>query len=104
MKSRFRLAVVGAGRAGMVHARNAAGSVPGAELACVVDADPVVGHQAGAELGVDVFAHLERALAEAAFDGVVITAPTFAHRRTGRAGRRRRQARLLRETHGALPG
>ncbi len=80
MKSRFRLAVVGAGRAGMVLARNAAGSVPGAELACVVDADPVVGHQAGAELGVDVFAHLERALAEAAFDGVVITAPTFAHR------------------------
>jgi myo-inositol 2-dehydrogenase/D-chiro-inositol 1-dehydrogenase/scyllo-inositol 2-dehydrogenase (NAD+) len=79
MKSRFRLAVVGAGRAGMVHARNAAGSVPGAELACVVDADPVVGHKAGDELGVDVFANLDEALCGARFDGVVITAPTFAH-------------------------
>jgi myo-inositol 2-dehydrogenase/D-chiro-inositol 1-dehydrogenase/scyllo-inositol 2-dehydrogenase (NAD+) len=79
MKSRFRLAVLGAGRAGMVHARNAAGSVPGAELACVVDADPVVGHKAGEELGVDVFPNLEEALSMAGFDGVVITAPTFAH-------------------------
>ncbi len=79
MKSRFRLAVLGAGRAGMVHARNAAGAVPGAELACVVDADAAVGHKAGAELGVPVFADLEQALAGAAFDGVVITAPTFAH-------------------------
>ncbi len=79
MKSPFRLAVLGAGRAGMVHARNAAGSVPGAELACVVDADPVVGHKAGDELGVPVFAGLEEAVAGAAFDGVVITAPTFAH-------------------------
>jgi myo-inositol 2-dehydrogenase/D-chiro-inositol 1-dehydrogenase/scyllo-inositol 2-dehydrogenase (NAD+) len=79
MKSRFRLAVLGAGRAGMVHARNAAGAVPGAELACVVDADPVVGHQAGEELGVPVFADLEQALSGAAFDGVVVTAPTFAH-------------------------
>jgi predicted dehydrogenase len=79
MKSRFRLAVLGAGRAGMVHARNAAGAVPGAELACVVDADAAVGQKAGAELGVPVFVDLERAMAGAAFDGVVITAPTFAH-------------------------
>ena len=88
----------------MVHARNAAGSVPGAELACVVDADPVVGHQAGDELGVDVFADLEQALSGAAFDGVVITAPTFAHPELAVAGRRRRQARLLREAHGLVPG
>ncbi len=79
MKSRFRLAVVGAGRAGMVHARNASGAVPGAELACIVDAEPMVGHKAGEELGVPVFADLEQALSGSAFDGVVITAPTFVH-------------------------
>jgi myo-inositol 2-dehydrogenase/D-chiro-inositol 1-dehydrogenase/scyllo-inositol 2-dehydrogenase (NAD+) len=63
----------------MVHARNAAGAVPGAELACLVDADPEAGRKAGAELDVPVFADLEQALSAAAFDGVVITAPTFAH-------------------------
>jgi myo-inositol 2-dehydrogenase/D-chiro-inositol 1-dehydrogenase/scyllo-inositol 2-dehydrogenase (NAD+) len=79
MKSRFRLAVLGAGRAGLVHARNAAGVVPGVELACLVDADPGVGRKAGDELGVPVFTSLGQALSGEAFDGVVITAPTFAH-------------------------
>jgi predicted dehydrogenase len=79
MKSRFRLAVIGAGRAGMVHARNAAGAVPEVELRCLVDADPEVGNKAGAQLGVPAFTDLDQALSGAAFDGVVITAPTFAH-------------------------
>lgn len=79
MKSRFHLAVLGAGRVGMVHARNATGSIPSVELACIVDADPEVGNKAGAELGVPVFTDLEQALSGPAFDGVVITAPTFAH-------------------------
>ncbi len=79
MSSPFRLAVLGAGRVGMVHARNAAGSIPAAELACIVDADPEVGDRAGAELGVRVFTDLEQALSGAEFDGVVIAAPTFVH-------------------------
>ena len=79
MRSRFRLALLGAGRVGMVHARNAAGSIPATELACIVDADPEVGDRAGAELGVPVFTDLEQALSGAEFDGVLITAPTFAH-------------------------
>ena len=33
MKSRFHLAVLGVGRVGMVHARNATGSIPSVELA-----------------------------------------------------------------------
>ena len=62
---------------GIVHARNAAGSISATELACIVDADPEVGDRAGAELGVPVFTDLEQALSGAAFDGVLITAPTL---------------------------
>lgn len=79
MNKRFLIAVVGAGRAGMVHARNAAGAVPSAELACIVDADQEVCGRAGAELGVPVFRDLSQALSATALDGVVIAAPTFAH-------------------------
>jgi myo-inositol 2-dehydrogenase/D-chiro-inositol 1-dehydrogenase/scyllo-inositol 2-dehydrogenase (NAD+) len=79
MRHLFRLAVLGAGRVGMVHARNAAGSIPAAELACIVDADPEVGNRAGAELAVPVFTDLQQALSAVAFEGVVITAPTFVH-------------------------
>ena len=79
MTSPFRLALVGAGRVGMVHARNACGSIPGAGLVCIVEADPAVGDRASAELGVPVFTGLEQALAASDFDGVVVTAPTFVH-------------------------
>jgi len=79
VRPRFRLAVVGVGRAGMLHARNAAGHVPGAELACVVDPDAEAAARAGAELEVPAFQDLGQALSGAGFDGVVITAPTFAH-------------------------
>ena len=79
MTSRFRLAVLGAGRVGMVHARNATGSIPATSLACIVEADPAVGEGASAELGVPVFTGLEQALLATEFDGVVITAPTFVH-------------------------
>ena len=77
--SRFRLAVVGSGRAGMVHAVNARRWLGDAELACVVDTDPERARSVGAELGVAAWTSLEQALAEDAFDGVVITTPTFTH-------------------------
>ena len=79
MTNPFPLAVLGAGRVGMAHARNATGSIPAATLACVVEADPAVGDRAGAGCGVPVFAGLKRALSGTEFDGVVITAPTFVH-------------------------
>jgi len=77
--SRFRLAVVGAGRAGTVHAINARRWLGDAELACVVDTDAEQVRSAGAELGVPAFASLEQALAGDVFDGVVVTTPTFTH-------------------------
>ena len=79
MKPRFRLAVIGAGRAGRVHAVNASQSISSAELSCIVDDDPEVGNKVGDELGVPAFTDLEQALAGAAFDGVVIATPTFTH-------------------------
>jgi len=73
------LAVVGVGRAGMLHATNAARRVPGSELACVVDADEVAREKASRALEVPSFESLEKALAGANFEGVVITSPTFTH-------------------------
>ncbi len=79
--SRFRLAVVGAGRAGMLHATNARRWLSAAELACIVDSDPARAQAAGVELGVPAYGSLEQALVDARFDGVVVTTPTFTHPR-----------------------
>jgi scyllo-inositol 2-dehydrogenase (NAD+) len=73
------LAVVGAGRAGMLHATNAARYVPGAEVACVVDANRAARDKASQELDVPGFDSLEKALVGANFEAVVITSPTFTH-------------------------
>jgi len=75
----FRLAVVGAGRAGMVHAVNAQRWVADAELACIVETDAERAHAVSAELGVPAFAALEHALEQERLDGVAITTPTFTH-------------------------
>ena len=75
----FRLAVVGAGRCGSVHATNASRWLADAALACVVDVDETLAARAGEEHGVPAFASLEEALERAEPDGVVITTPTFTH-------------------------
>ena len=75
----FRLAVVGAGRAGLVHATNARRWLADAELGCIVDTDPDRARAFSEELGVPAFASLEEALDEEQVDGVVITTPTFTH-------------------------
>ncbi|HTW06491.1 MAG TPA: Gfo/Idh/MocA family oxidoreductase [Acidimicrobiales bacterium] len=77
--TRFQLAVVGAGRAGMLHARNANDWVASAEVACVVDADGATRQRAADELGVPAFERLDDAFARVACDAVVITTPTFTH-------------------------
>jgi myo-inositol 2-dehydrogenase/D-chiro-inositol 1-dehydrogenase/scyllo-inositol 2-dehydrogenase (NAD+) len=74
--------VVGAGRAGMVHARNYRWNVPRARLAALVEPDPDHAAAAAAELGFPaeaVFATLADALERGSFDAVVITTPTFTH-------------------------
>ena len=79
MPSHFRLAVIGTGRAGMLHALNASRWVSSAELACLVDPDAGAVASASQDLGVPAYASLEQALSEVTFDGVVITTPTFTH-------------------------
>jgi len=75
-----RVCVVGVGRAGMVHATNFKGNVPGASLAAVVDADLKLAEQRGRELGGALFfSDIHRALEEAEIDAVCITTPTFTH-------------------------
>jgi scyllo-inositol 2-dehydrogenase (NAD+) len=79
MSGRFRVAVVGAGRAGMLHALNVSRWVPSAELVCVVDTDPGAAGTAGQEFAVPAYSTLERALTTTALDAVIITTPTFTH-------------------------
>ncbi len=72
--------VVGAGRAGMVHAENFRWRVPYARLEAVVEVEAERGARAAEELGLKkAYSALEEALASVPIDGVVITTPTFTH-------------------------
>lgn len=79
---RLGICVVGAGRAGMVHARNFAhGRIPHAHLAAIVEPDDAARRRAAEELGV------ARALSdygdvwhEGAVDAVVVATPSVHHR------------------------
>ncbi|GAB3714090.1 Gfo/Idh/MocA family oxidoreductase [Nocardiopsis nanhaiensis] len=75
----LRVLVAGAGRAGMVHARNFAAGVPGATLAGVADPDHAARAAAAAELDCPAFARPAEAVADPSVDAVVIAAPTPAH-------------------------
>jgi myo-inositol 2-dehydrogenase/D-chiro-inositol 1-dehydrogenase/scyllo-inositol 2-dehydrogenase (NAD+) len=81
MTDTIRVCLVGAGRAGQVHANSLANHIPGAELAAVVDAKADARAAAARMFGArSQFASLEDALEGASFDAVVITTPTFTHR------------------------
>jgi scyllo-inositol 2-dehydrogenase (NAD+) len=74
----LRVGLVGAGRAGAVHAGNLAEYGPRAEVAAVVDERPDAAEALAGRFGAAAHANLEKALD--AVDAVVISAPTFAHR------------------------
>lgn len=75
----LRVLVVGAGRAGLVHARNFAHGVPGARLAGVADPAATARAAASAELGCPVYESPEEAVIDERFDAVVIASPTPTH-------------------------
>jgi predicted dehydrogenase len=82
MKSHPRICLVGAGRAGKVHANSIVNNIPGAWLTAIVDAVPEALQHAGETFGIEAgarFASLEAALQSAVFEAVVITTPTFTH-------------------------
>jgi predicted dehydrogenase len=75
-----RVALVGAGRAGLVHGRNFAAGVPGARLVTVADPVPEARERAAAELGVQrALADPLAAATDDGVDAVVVASPTFTH-------------------------
>jgi predicted dehydrogenase len=79
--SSVRVCVVGAGRAGLVHARNYRLNVAGASLSGIVDADLDVAKRAARELEVErYFSSFQDALETVSFDAICIASPTFTHR------------------------
>jgi scyllo-inositol 2-dehydrogenase (NAD+) len=77
----IRVCLVGTGRAGLVHANSLVNHAPGGILTALVDQNSETLRAAGEKFGITAcFPTLEQALAEAEFDAVVITTPTFTHR------------------------
>jgi myo-inositol 2-dehydrogenase / D-chiro-inositol 1-dehydrogenase len=76
----LRVALVGAGRAGLVHGRNLAAGVPGARLVAVADPSPEARRRAADELGCrrTLADPLDAATADDV-DAVVVASPTFTH-------------------------
>lgn len=74
--NRVRLAVVGAGHLGRIHARLAAG-IPEIELQAVVDARPEAARAVAAEFGARPVAQLRELVGEV--DAAVVATPTEAH-------------------------
>jgi len=73
--------LIGAGRAGMVHAYNIVRSIENARLAAIVDSSREALDQRGEELGVsELYTSVDEALSEGSFDAVVVVTPTFTHR------------------------
>lgn len=92
MSEVVEVVVVGAGRAGAVHAVNLTESVGRARVVGVVDADVAAARALADRVGADaVAASLDEAIDRWAFDAVVVTVPTFLHRdlavAAARAGR-----------------
>ncbi|MCL1795275.1 MAG: Gfo/Idh/MocA family oxidoreductase [Clostridia bacterium] len=82
MGKEIGVCLIGCGRAGMIHARNFNGGVPGAHMEAVVDALPEAADAAARELAAGVKRHTDyrEILADKAVDAVVVVAPTNLHR------------------------
>ena len=78
---KIRFCLIGAGRAGLVHAKNVVHNIEEAALTAIVDSNGKVLEERGEELGVtSLYTNLEEALADDGFDAVIIVTPTFTHR------------------------
>jgi len=76
----IRVCLVGAGRAGAVHALNVRHRTADAEVVAVVDGDVARAAELAAQTGGEGFATLAEAVAAARPDAVVIATPTHTHR------------------------
>src|SRR4051794_22511081 len=75
----LRVAVIGVGRIGRMHAELLAHRVPGLALASVYDAAPDVAQAVGAELGADVPSTVDELLSADDLDAVAICSSTPTH-------------------------
>lgn len=81
MPSPVRVCLIGAGRAGQVHANSLVNHIPGAELVALVDQNVAVLDSTGGQFGVPArFTTFEQALESAEFEAVMISTPTFTHK------------------------
>lgn len=81
MKSTVNVCVIGAGRAGMIHARNFAGSIPGVRLIAMVDPVEEAVSEARDELGFEkTYLDYKDALGDRDIDAMVVVSPTAYHR------------------------
>jgi myo-inositol 2-dehydrogenase / D-chiro-inositol 1-dehydrogenase len=75
------ICVIGAGRAGMIHARNFANVVKGSRIVAVVDAVEKVAKDAAKELNVEkYYTDYKMILDDDSIDAVVIVSPTDLHK------------------------
>lgn len=80
-KKEIGICLIGAGRAGMIHAKNFKNKVSGAHMAAVVDADEKTVKAASSELGdIPYFADYKDILKKDEIDAVIVVAPTNLHK------------------------
>ena len=81
MTNTIKVCLVGAGRAGQVHAESLVQHVPEGKLVALVDPNPAALEKTAGRFEVESkFSTLEEAIDRVAFDAVIITTPTFTHR------------------------
>jgi myo-inositol 2-dehydrogenase/D-chiro-inositol 1-dehydrogenase/scyllo-inositol 2-dehydrogenase (NAD+) len=81
MKETIGLCLIGAGRAGMIHARNFASRVPGAKMTAISDVLEESAGKAAAELNIPVwYTDYRETLKNSAVDAVIVVTPTKFHR------------------------
>lgn len=80
-KDKLGICLIGCGRAGMIHARNFANKVPGAQMVAVVDAVESAAKAAAEELGVSIWhTDYNEILSNDAIDAVLVVSPTNLHK------------------------
>ena len=80
MMEKVKICLVGAGRAGTVHADNLSNNVPHAILNAIVDLDSQAAEELAAKTGASqCFSTLDEAIKSIDFDAVVVATPTFTH-------------------------
>src|SRR5262249_41248322 len=81
MTKQIRVCLVGAGRAGQVHAESLMQHISEGKLVAIVDPDNTTLEKTARRFGIESrFSSLAEAIDRISFEAVIITTPTFTHR------------------------